>query len=92
MKINDKIETKDNINDISSSKEDDNYIILDEPIQYNSSPKIGLVSINNSRNKINKYNNKFTKNEYDIRNTISMNIVQIKSKLEEEENFFKKGQ
>ena len=64
-------------NDQSSTKEDEN-IIYDEPIEYCSSPKIGLVSIHGSRNKNNIFI-KFTEDKADIPNTISMYVKPIKT-------------
>ena len=64
-------------NDQSSTKEDEN-IIYDEPIEYCSSPKIGLVSIHGSRNKNNKFI-KFTEDKADIPNTVSMYVKPIKT-------------
>ena len=68
-------------NDQSSTKEDENNIIFDDPIEYCSSPKIGLVSIHGSRNKNNKFF-KFTEDKTDIPNTISLYVRQIKSDLD----------
>ena len=63
-------------NDQSSTKEDENYMVLDDPIEYCSSPKIGLVSKHWARNKNNRF---FQLTEYktDIPNTISMYVKQI---------------
>ena len=66
-------------NDQSSTKEDEN-IIYDEPIEYCSSPKIGLVSIHGSRNK-NNLILKFTENKTDIPNTVSMYVNPIKTEI-----------
>ena len=66
-------------NDLSSTKEDEN-IIYDEPIEYCSSPKIGLVSIHGSRNK-NNLIVKFTENKTDIPNTVSMYVNPIKTEI-----------
>ena len=65
-------------NDNSTTKEDDSYI-AEEIIQYCSSPKTGLVSINVS-NDVNKVNKVFTliPSEKNIRNTIMMKISMIK--------------
>ena len=80
-------------NDQSSTKDDENNIIFDEPIEYSSSPKIGLVSIHGSRNKNNIYF-KLTEVKADIPNTISMYVKQITTNLEEDNNinFFNKKQ
>ena len=67
-------------NDQSSTKEDEN-IIYDEPIEYCSSPKIGLVSIHGSRNNYTKFI-KFTEDKTDIPNTISMYIKPIKTEFD----------
>ena len=80
-------------NDQSSTKDDENNIIFDEPIEYSSSPKIGLVSIHGSRNKNNRYF-KLTEVKTDIPNTISMYVKQITTNLETDNNinFFNKKQ
>ena len=98
MNINQENELIPN-NDQSSTKEDENNIIFDDPIEYCSSPKIGLVSIHGSRNKNNKFV-KFTEDKTDIPNTISIYVNQIKSDLDSDntpnnkndENFFNKKQ
>ena len=72
-------------NDLSSTKEDEN-IIYDEPIEYCSSPKIGLVSIHGSRNK-NNLMIKFTEDKTDIPNTVSMYINPIKTELVLDNNY-----
>ena len=70
-------------NDISTTKEDESFI-TDEIIQYCSSPKRGLVSINISKN----YNEIITtvppeKNMIpSITNTITMNISMIKKEID----------
>ena len=88
-------ESKDLIrnNDQSSTKDDENNIIFDEPIEYCSSPKIGLVSIHGSRNKNNRYI-KLTEVKTDIPNTISMYVRQVNTNAETENNinFFNKKQ
>ena len=86
-------------NDQSSTKEDENYTVFDDPIEYCSSPKIGLVSIHGSRNENNKFI-KLTEDKTDIPNTISMYVRQIKSDLDDNNttnnkldiNFFNKKQ
>ena len=70
-------------NDISTTKEDEGFI-TDEIIQYCSSPKRGLVSINITKNN----NEKLTpvpieKNIISsITNTITMNIAMIKKEID----------
>ena len=66
-------------NDISTTKEEESFI-ADEPIQYCSSPKTGLVSINISNNN----NDTFTPvpaEKINITNTITMNISILDNKI-----------
>ena len=82
-------------NDQSSTKADENNIIFDEPIAYCSSPKIGLVSIQGSRNNNDRYF-KLIEDKSDIPNTVSIYIKQIKSSDVDPDktdiNFFNKKQ
>ena len=67
-------------NDISTTKEDESYI-TDEVIQYCSSPKSGLVSIDNSNNSNNNIFSTLSIEKNDIRNTVTMSIAMIKKEM-----------
>jgi len=67
-------------NDISTTKEDESYI-TDEVIQYCSSPKSGLVSIDNSNNSNNNIFSTLSIEKNDIRNTVTMSIAMIKKEI-----------
>jgi hypothetical protein len=72
-------ENENKNNDISTTKEDDSFI-ADEPIQYCSSPRRGLVSINISNN----INDNFTQiptEKNRITNTVTMRIAIIKKEI-----------
>ena len=72
-------ENENKNNDISTTKEDESFI-ADEPIQYCSSPRRGLVSINISNN----INDNFTQiptEKNRITNTVTMRIAIIKKEI-----------
>ena len=72
-------------NDQSWTKEEEDDMVYDEPIEYKSSPRIGLVSINFSRNKKNNYI-QLTENTKDITNTISLYVKRLQLELEKDPN------
>ena len=79
---NNDILTKNNER-ISTKEEEENHdIIYDEPIEYRSSPRYGIVSINVSKKR--NYNKFLQLTDYgnDIPNTISMIVRPIKTILE----------
>ena len=84
ININNKINDLNRNNDQSSTKEDENYMILDDPIEYCSSPKIGLVSKHCPRNKNNRFI-QLTEYKTDIPSTISIYVKQIND-LEKDKN------
>ena len=85
LNINNNKEIINRNNERISTKDDENNMMIDEAIQYCSSPKFGLVSIHASRNK--KYNKFIQLTEYrnDIPNTVSMIVRPIKTIIEVEE-------
>ena len=85
LNINNNKEIINRNNERKSTKDDENNMMIDEAIQYCSSPKFGLVSIHASRNK--KYNKFIQLTEYrnDIPNTVSMIVRPIKTIIEVEE-------
>ena len=78
-------------NDISSTKEDESFIV-DEVIQYCSSPKRGLVSINSNNISNNDVLSSISSKRNDninFRNTITMNIAMIKKEIKLERHKFR---
>ena len=79
-------------NDISTTKEDESFIV-DEVIQYCSSPKRGLVSINiNNNNGNNDILSSISTRRNDtinFRNTITMNIAMLKKEIKLERHKFR---
>jgi len=77
-------------NDISTTKEDESFIV-DEVIQYCSSPKRGLVSINinNNNNDILSSISTRKNDNINIRNTITMSIAMLKKEIKLERHKFR---
>jgi len=77
-------------NDISTTKEDESFIV-DEVIQYCSSPIRGIVSINNNKSNNDTLCSISTRKNDNInyRNTITMNIAMIKKEIKLERHKFR---